>query len=37
MVIYPENSWYGEITESKIDEILDALEEGKAVEKYLIS
>jgi (2Fe-2S) ferredoxin len=37
MVIYPQNSWYGEVNESKIDEILDALEEGKPVDKYLIS
>jgi (2Fe-2S) ferredoxin len=37
MVIYPQNSWYGEVTESKIDEILDALEEGNPVEKYQIS
>ncbi|WP_075591425.1 (2Fe-2S) ferredoxin domain-containing protein [Labilibacter marinus] len=37
MVIHPNNLWYGEITEEKIDEILDALEEGEAVEEYLIS
>jgi (2Fe-2S) ferredoxin len=37
MVIYPQNSWYGEVTESKIDEILDALEEGNPVDTYLIS
>jgi (2Fe-2S) ferredoxin len=37
MVIYPQNSWYGEVNESKIDEILDALEEGNPVDKYLIS
>ncbi len=37
MVVYPQNSWYGEVNESKIDEILDALEEGNPVEKYLIS
>ncbi|HEX2955513.1 MAG TPA: (2Fe-2S) ferredoxin domain-containing protein [Chitinispirillaceae bacterium] len=37
MVIYPQNSWYGEVNELKIDEILDALEEGNSVEKYLIS
>jgi len=37
MVVYPENHWYGEVNESKIDEILDALEEGKACEDYLIS
>jgi (2Fe-2S) ferredoxin len=37
MVIYPQNLWYGEITESKIDEVLDALEEGKPLEKYQIT
>lgn len=37
MVIYPQNLWYGEVTESKIDEVLDALEEGKTLEKYQIT
>ncbi len=37
MVIHPNNYWYGAISEEKIDEILDALEEGKAVEEYLIA
>lgn len=37
MVIHPQNLWYGGITEERIDEILDALEEGEAVEEYLIS
>lgn len=38
IVIQPNNYWYGGITtEEKIDEVLDALEEGKAVEEYLIS
>lgn len=37
MVIHPNNFWYGAITTEKIDEILDALEEGNAVEAYLIS
>ena len=37
MVIYPNNYWYGGITEDIIDEILDALEENKAVEEYLIA
>lgn len=37
MVIYPENYWYGKIeSEDDIDEILDALKEGKSLEKYLI-
>ncbi|MGD9159909.1 MAG: (2Fe-2S) ferredoxin domain-containing protein [Desulfobacteraceae bacterium] len=38
MVIYPDNFWYGEVdSEDKIDEILDALEEGESVEEYLIA
>ncbi len=37
MVIYPHNHWYAEINEEKIDEILDALEDGEVVEDYLIS
>ena len=38
LVVYPDNVWYGNIEgESSIDEILDALSEGKTAEKYLIS
>ncbi len=38
MVIQPCNYWYGGVdSEEAIDEILDALEEGEACEKYLIS
>lgn len=37
MVVYPNNYWYGEINEEVIDEILDALEEDKAAENYLIA
>jgi (2Fe-2S) ferredoxin len=38
VVVYPENFWYGEIdSEDKIDEILDALEEGESAEAHLIS
>ena len=37
MVIQPNNFWYGAINTERIDEILDALEEGNAVEEYLIS
>jgi (2Fe-2S) ferredoxin len=38
MVIQPNNYWYGGVTsEDIIDEILDALEEGEAVEKYIIA
>lgn len=37
MVIHPNNLWYGGINEDRIDEILDALEEGEAVADYLIA
>ncbi|ASB48243.1 (2Fe-2S) ferredoxin domain-containing protein [Alkalitalea saponilacus] len=38
IVIHPNNFWYGKVdSEEAIDEILDALEEGEACEKYLIS
>jgi (2Fe-2S) ferredoxin len=38
IVIHPNNLWYGKVeTEEAIDEILDALEDGQACEKYLIS
>jgi len=38
MVIYPENYWYGKVeSEDAIDEILDALNEGKPAEKYIIA
>ncbi|MDD5168681.1 MAG: (2Fe-2S) ferredoxin domain-containing protein [Syntrophales bacterium] len=37
MVIYPENWWYGKIeSESVIDEIIDALEDGKPAAAHLI-
>lgn len=35
MIIYPENTWYGHVdSENVIDEILDALEEGRVAEGY---
>ncbi|GHT60779.1 (2Fe-2S) ferredoxin [Bacteroidia bacterium] len=37
LVVQPNNYWYGGMTKDKIDEVLDALEEGKAVEEYLIA
>jgi len=38
LVVYPENWWYGPVeSESAIDEILDALEEGKPADKYLLA
>jgi (2Fe-2S) ferredoxin len=35
MVVYPENHWYGEVNENKIDSILDALQEGQPAEGLL--
>jgi (2Fe-2S) ferredoxin len=29
--------WYGGVTKDRLDEIFDALEEGKAVEEYFIA
>ena len=37
MVIYPDKLWYGGVnSEDIIDEILDAMEDGKAAQEYLI-
>ena len=37
LVVYPNGDWYGSVTESAIDEILDALEEDGAAAAHLIS
>ncbi len=37
MVVYPENIWYGGLSESKIDEILDAMEAGTIKQEYVIT
>jgi (2Fe-2S) ferredoxin len=37
MVVYPEGSWYGAMTEEKVDEILDALQEGKEATALLLN
>jgi (2Fe-2S) ferredoxin len=37
VVVQPNNFWYGGVTEARLDEILDALEEDRAVTEYLIS
>ncbi|MBI5251494.1 MAG: (2Fe-2S) ferredoxin domain-containing protein [Desulfomonile tiedjei] len=38
MVVYPQGYWYrGVENEGAVDEILEALEEGKAAEKYLLT
>jgi (2Fe-2S) ferredoxin len=37
-VIYPENWWYGGIeSESMLDEIIDALEEGRPADNYMLT
>ncbi|HEW78365.1 MAG TPA: (2Fe-2S) ferredoxin domain-containing protein [Phycisphaerales bacterium] len=36
MVIYPAGWWYGQVTEERIDEILDALKEATAIEEFLL-
>ncbi len=37
LVIYPQEWWYFELTEEKIDQILDALEAGQAVPELLMT
>jgi (2Fe-2S) ferredoxin len=38
MIIYPQAYWYRDVTSTDaVDEILDALEEGKVAEKYLLT
>ena len=36
MVVYPQGSWYGEVNEEAIDNILDALEDGGEAEELLL-
>lgn len=37
MVVYPQGTWYGNLDEGKLDEILDALEDDGIVEEYVIA
>jgi len=37
MVIYPENHWYGNLDQTKIDAILDALGNGSVAQEHLIT
>lgn len=32
VVLYPQAMWFGDVDEEKLDEILDALEDGKEIE-----
>lgn len=36
VMIYPEQTWYGNVTIDDVEEILDALEEGTQIERLLI-
>jgi len=36
VMIYPQQTWYGEVTEDDVDDILDALEEGTVVDRLSI-
>lgn len=36
LVVYPEQTWYGAVTPADVDEILDALEQGRVVERLRI-
>jgi len=37
LVIYPQAWWYFELSEEKVDQILDALESGEAVPELLMA
>jgi (2Fe-2S) ferredoxin len=37
MVVYPAGWWYGEVDSGKVDEILDALEEGRPASDLLLA
>ena len=36
VVVYPQGSWYGKVTEEAADAILDAIENGTVAEEYLL-
>lgn len=36
MAVYPQGWWYEEMDEEKLDQVLDALEEGEKVEEFLL-
>jgi (2Fe-2S) ferredoxin len=37
LIVYPNAWWYKEVDEAKVDAILDALEQGSAVEELLLT
>lgn len=36
VMIYPQQTWYGKVTPDDVEEIMDAIEEGKVVERLEI-
>jgi (2Fe-2S) ferredoxin len=36
IVDYPEGHWYGNMNEERVDEMLDALEQGQTAEELLV-
>ncbi len=36
MLMYPESKWFAEVTEEKIDSILDAIEDGEDTSEFEI-
>ena len=36
MVLYPQGKWFGKVTEERLDEILDAIEDGEDTEEFEI-
>jgi (2Fe-2S) ferredoxin len=36
MVVYPQNYWYGKVSEEVIDAMLDALQKGQPAEQFLM-
>lgn len=37
MIVYPEGTWYGNISEDALDTILDAMAENKIAEEYVLT
>jgi (2Fe-2S) ferredoxin len=37
LVVYPQGWWYAEVTDERVDEILDALEQNQPAEDLLLS
>jgi len=37
MIVHPDNVWYGKVDEEAIDSILEAMEEGKIAEEYVLT